>query len=121
MSNAILHGRTILVVEDEPLITWELESILAAEGASVVGVTMQEAEDCAKTREIAAAILDVQPGSDEHRRVARQLRKRGIPFLFHATHRPEDVTTIRGAPSVLKPSDPKDIILALSLLLQQRR
>lgn len=121
MSNAILHGRTILVVEDEPLITWELESILAAEGASVVGVTMQEAEDCAKTREIAAAILDVQPGTDEHRRVARQLRKRGIPFLFHATHRPEDVTTIRGAPSVLKPSDPKDIILALSLLLQQRR
>jgi hypothetical protein len=41
-----------------------------------------------------------------------------VPFVSYSTHPPEDVTTVRGAPIVLKPERPEEIVAALVLLLR---
>jgi hypothetical protein len=64
-----------------------------------------------------AAVVHWQPGSDNHRRIARALKKKGVPFLFHATRSLEDVTTVRGAPIISKPANPMLIAKALARLI----
>ena len=48
--------------------------------------------------------------------MARALKQRKVRFLFYATNPPEDVTTVRGAPTFLKPAHPQEIVKALALL-----
>lgn len=108
-----LVGRVVLVVEDEPLIALDLQTVLREAGATVICVSTRDAAQAAEQPDISAAVLDARPGSSEHRPIARRLKRRGIPFLFYATHEPEDVTTVRGSPIVLKPSRPEEIVAAV--------
>jgi DNA-binding response OmpR family regulator len=117
MKGAKLVGRVILVAEDEPLIALDLRTALEAAGAKVVRTTVGGAEEAIGRQDFSVAILDVRPGSNEHRAIARRLKKRGVPFLFYSTHAPEDVTTVRGAPVVLKPKQADEIIVAVARLL----
>jgi DNA-binding response OmpR family regulator len=107
--------------EDEPLIALDLRTALEAVGATVVSTTARDAAYVAKQQSFSAAILDLRPGSSDHRPLARRLKDRGTPFLFYSTHPPEDVTTVRGAPVVLKPGRPEEIVTAVALLLRQDR
>jgi DNA-binding response OmpR family regulator len=117
-----LLGRVILVVEDEPLIALDVRTVLEAAGAMVVHATARHAAQAADDQQsLSAAILDLRPGSSDHRPIARRLKDRGIPFLFYSTHPPEDVTTVRGAPVVLKPGRPDEIVMAVALLLRAGR
>jgi len=111
-------GRVILVVEDEPLIALDLKTTLEAAGAKVICTNAREASHIAARSHLSAAVLDARPGSGDHRPIARWLKRRGLPFLFYSTHPPEDVTTVRGAPIVLKPERPEEIVAAVALLLR---
>jgi hypothetical protein len=71
--------------------------------------------------DFAAGVLDLRPASNEHRDVARLLRRKGIRFLFYATHPPEDVTTTRGAPVFLKPTPPQEVVRALAVLIEEEK
>ena len=51
--------------------------------------------------------------------MARALKQKQVRFLFYATHPPEDVTTVRGAPILLKPARPEEIVKALTLLVRR--
>jgi len=116
-NSADLAGAAILIVEDEPLIALDLQATLEAAGA---GVTCCKADDAVRMvgrKTFTAAVLDARPGSSDHRSIARQLRDSKVPFLFYSTQAPEDVTTVRGAPVVLKPGRPQDIVGAVALLL----
>jgi DNA-binding response OmpR family regulator len=116
-SRADLAGVTILIVEDEPLIALDLQATLQAAGASVSCCRADDAVTLAGQKNFSAAVLDARPGSSEHRPIARKLRDSGVPFLFYSTQAPEDVTTVRGAPVVLKPGRPQEIVAAVMLLL----
>jgi hypothetical protein len=70
-----------------------------------------------KKSRFAAGVIDWQPSSENHRLVARALKEQKVRFLFHATHAPEDVTTVRGAPIFLKPGRPEEVVQALALLV----
>jgi len=118
MKRAELAGRNILIVEEEPVVALDVRTALEAAGATVVCKSVQDAARAVAQQKFSAAILDLHPASNEHRPLARALRKRGIPFLFHSTHHPEDVTTMRGAPVVLKPTSVDNIVKAVALLLQ---
>lgn len=119
MAGADLSGRDILIVEDEPLIALDLAAALEDAGANVIRAKTQDAVSAIEARpEICAAVLDARPDSSAHRSVARSLRQRGLPFLFYSTHAPEDVTTVRGAPVVIKPERPEKIVAALMRLLR---
>jgi DNA-binding response OmpR family regulator len=106
------------VVEEQPLVALDLRTALEQAGAEVV-VTRNatEALACISEFDFAAAVVDWQPDSDDHRVVARALKQERVRFLFYATHPPEDVTTVRGAPIFLKPGRPEEIVAALALLV----
>jgi len=119
MTSRELLGRDILVVEDETLIALELRAALEAAGANVVVKTVRSAAQAIEQQGFSAAILDLRPGASDHRPIARLLKRRGVPFMFYSTHLPEDVTTVRGAPVVLKPENPDGVVRAVVLLLRQ--
>jgi DNA-binding response OmpR family regulator len=119
MKSGELFGRNILVVEDEPLIALELRAALEAAGATVVLKTVRGAALAIERQDFSTAILDLRPGASDHRPIARLLKRRGVPFMFYSTHPPDDVTTVRGAPVVLKPENPDGVVKAVLLLLRQ--
>jgi DNA-binding response OmpR family regulator len=116
-----LSRRAILVVEEQPMIALDVKAALEGAGATVVWKSVQDAAETVEQQNFSAAILDLRPGSNDHRPIARELRKRSIPFLFYSTHQPEDVTTVRGAPVVLKPARADDIVKSVVLLLRTGR
>ena len=115
--SADIAGAVILIVEDEPLIALDLRATLEAAGAVVSTCKVDDAVRLAGATRFAAAVLDARPGSSDHRPIARRLREQGVPFLFYSTQAPEDVTTVRGAPVILKPERPQEIVGAIALLL----
>ena len=117
MKRANLDGQTILVVEEQPLVALDLQTALEQAGAKVM-VARNATEALARISEFdfAAAVVDWHTDSQDHRVVARALKQEQVRFLFYATHPPEDVTTVRGAPIFLKPGRPEEIVQALALL-----
>jgi CheY-like chemotaxis protein len=117
MKPADLTGQTVLVVEEQPIVALDLRTALEDAGAKVV-VTRDAVEALASIKKTAftCAVLDLRPSSDDHRKIARALNKKGVRFVFHATQPPEDVTTVRGAPVFQKPTRVQDIVKALANL-----
>jgi CheY-like chemotaxis protein len=79
-----LRGRSVLIVEDEPLIALEVHDALRSAGASVLAATnTKEAMDLIGYAQICAAIVDVDLGGDDCSNVCAALTKRAIPFMFY--------------------------------------
>jgi CheY-like chemotaxis protein len=75
---------SVLVVEDEMLLAMLLEDSLADFGCDVVGPVGRVADGVrlANSERLDGAILDVNVGGTDVFPVARELAKRGIPFVF---------------------------------------
>lgn len=85
MSDQDLHGRRILVVEDEYLIADDLQTALEAVGAEVLGPapSIEDAQSLiASAPAIDAALLDVNVRGEQIFAVADRLAERGVPFVF---------------------------------------
>jgi DNA-binding response OmpR family regulator len=114
-----LNGARVLVVEDDCLISMDLESILVEAGAEVAGVcrTVKDALVLANQNGIAAAILDFRLGCETSEPVARQLSSRGIPFVFY-TGQLEAERLLRsewpGSKVPRKPARPRAIVNAVA-------
>jgi DNA-binding response OmpR family regulator len=77
-----LTGRSILVVEDEPLISFEMAALFESAGAKVRQArTVAEAVDCADG--MSAAVLDYGLGMDSVPALCTWLSERRIPFMFY--------------------------------------
>jgi two-component sensor histidine kinase/CheY-like chemotaxis protein len=79
-----LEGRRVLIVEDEALISLELEQAVRALGCEVVGPAGSPGVALEAIRKSAPdlAILDVNLGGQSSDRVARALRALDIPFIY---------------------------------------
>lgn len=113
-------GKRIFLVEDEAVIAILLEDMLAALGATVVGVESQVATAIirAECDDFDCAILDVNLGGQRSYGVADALRLRGIPYLFATGYGELGVDAAhRHAPILLKPYSETDVARALALLL----
>ena len=116
-----LHGRRILVVEDDALIALMYEEILKDVGAEVVGpaTTVDEAGKLAAANQISVALLDIRVGDHEVWPVARLLAGNGVPFVFCSGH--FDAATLppewSGRPVLTKPVRPTQVIAALAEVL----
>lgn len=120
-SASLLGGARVLVVEDDFLILMELEAILGEAGAETAGCSsVKDALALAEQNGLAAAILDVRLGRETVAPVARELARRGIPFVFYTG---QHDTAMRaewpGRRFVPKPSQPRTIIDAVAGLLHQ--
>src|SRR5690242_8994249 len=90
----VLDGARLLVVEDDFIISLELQSILGAAGAEITA-TCHKVSDALRAIEagdVDAAILDVKLGGDTAAPVARELTRRGVPFLFYTGQTETDPT-----------------------------
>jgi len=87
MSDAdpMLAGKNMLVVDDEPMLAFDLADLLQLHGANIVGTCMSVDESRAqidRDDRIDCALLDIQVGDQEIWPVARALKERGTPFVF---------------------------------------
>lgn len=75
----------MLVVDDEPLLAYDLTDLLQLYGARAAGTCMSidEALDVLESdQKVDFAVLDIQVGAQEIWPCARRLEERQIPFLF---------------------------------------
>lgn len=116
-----LNGARILVVEDDFLISTELDSILAGAGATVLGPcrTVTQAERLIEANRISAAILDFRLGHDTTLPVAEQLHRHGIPFVFFTgqMNTRQIESACPGAKVITKPFQSRTIVAALADVL----
>jgi len=79
-----LSGRRILVVEDEVIVAWALEDMLANMGCAVVGpaARVNQALAMIDDESIDAVVLDLNLNGQMSYQVADVLASRGVPFVF---------------------------------------
>jgi CheY-like chemotaxis protein len=114
-----LNGRVVLVVEDEPLVALDIAQLLADFGACVASARgVKEALLLIETRELTAAVLDINLAGEDCSPLCQRLTERAIPFLFHTGY--TDAPVLKqwsAAPVVHKPASGKRVIEALIGLL----
>ena len=84
MTNKLLSGRHVLVVEDEMLVLMTIESMLADLGCESVAAaaTAAQALELTKSRVFDIAMLDLNLNGDQSYAVADALVAQGVPFVF---------------------------------------
>lgn len=121
----ILAGRRVLVVEDEALISLELERAVSDLGGRVVGpaATVAEALRLVAGEAVDAAVLDLNLGGERSEPVAQALREAGVPFVVSTGYGDEMELppSFDGARRLAKPIGPAMLFGALSELVRQAR
>src|SRR5262245_51211685 len=76
--------RSVLIVEDEPIVALEIESLLARAGFAIQGCagSIEKALALVDDRHCDAAVLDANLRGRSVGPVAAALQRRGTPFLF---------------------------------------
>jgi DNA-binding response OmpR family regulator len=83
-SATLLKGRSILVVEDDPLIRLELTSLFESASAQVVATsTCEQAVIAIEQNQIRAALLDHGLREDNIVPLCRRLAECQIPYMFY--------------------------------------
>ncbi len=119
-----LRGARMLIVEEEFLIAAHLKSVLTGAGAEVVGVcqTVEDALALADDDGLAAAVLGIGLGRKTVAPVARQLAKRGVPFVFYSAQVDTGPVQAEWPYCIIipKPARPRTIVDAIAELLELR-
>ena len=85
MEPTSLQGRSILVVEDEPLIALDITQELEAAGASVTTTdTLRHALLLVEHDGLSGAVLDHGLTDGDSSRLCSRLKERGIPFIMYS-------------------------------------
>lgn len=117
-----LEGCLILIVEDEPVVAFALEDMVADAGGSTISAErVDQAMALIENHNLDLAILDINVHGHKSYPVAAALDKIGVPFIFatgygDALHPPE----FKAVPTVTKPYSLSDINSALEDLSKQR-
>ncbi|NOG72646.1 response regulator [Roseicella sp. DB1501] len=101
-----------MIVEDDPMVAIDIESILlgAAEADVSVASSVRDACRVINERGFDAAFLDIDVLDGKTYELARCLAERGTPFAFVSGARREEVpAALREAPFLPKPYDPAEI------------
>ncbi|PKR89996.1 hypothetical protein CXZ10_00960 [Pleomorphomonas diazotrophica] len=111
-------GMKILVLEDEPLIAMDLEDLLTSKGFMVVGpfFTAAAASDGLDQGKPQAALLDIHLMNETSFDLARELKRRGMPFAFMTGLVAPNLlpTDLLGSPIILKPYNEKELLAFLA-------
>lgn len=120
MSEHSLHGRRILVVEDEYMIANDLRNELEQEGVVVVGPVggLDTAFELLESKvQIDSAILDVNLGGDNVFPIATALTERKVPFVFTTGYGPSAIPVrFSGVPVCDKPVEMRWLKEALAAI-----
>jgi CheY-like chemotaxis protein len=118
-----LRGKRILVVEDEALLSMDLEASLAAAGCHVVGpaATVGTARKLITHEQCDAALLDVNLSGHPVDELAAALTKHAVPFAFLTGYGREALPRGFGEAKMLgKPFSQHEVLAMLAQLLTPR-
>jgi CheY-like chemotaxis protein len=125
VSTRELDGQHVLIVEDEVVISMELELALREAGAEVIGPASSVSsalEAIESARELDLAVLDINLGGIAAYPVAEVLRSRGVPFVFATGYGADEVSPENaGAVYLGKPVTMPQVTAALAKLARQHR
>jgi DNA-binding response OmpR family regulator len=117
MPGPTLLGRSILVVEDEPLIVMDITQAFAHTGAEMTTTnTLRHALMLVEHDGLSAAILDHSLGDGDSSHLCARLKERGIPFMIYSGF-PKIEGARHGAPHLNKPASPEELVAAMEDLL----
>jgi DNA-binding response OmpR family regulator len=115
-----LAGRSILIVEDEPLIALDIETAFVRAGARVITTNrLAKAVDLVEQDGLSAAVLDHALGDGNSSHLCERLQKRGIPFVIYSGFA-EREGACHHAPHVSKPASPEVLVTTVVGLLGGR-
>ena len=117
----ILTGRSILVVEDEPLIAIDIANAFTQAGARVLTVrSLRDALTAVEDGALSAAVLDHALGDGDSSQLCARLKQRNIPYVLHSGYGIFD-GAYGDAVQVPKPANPDVLVTTVLALLQRRR
>lgn len=117
--------KTVMLVEDELLVAFDVQDIIEAAGFAVDGpyVSVAEAVAAVNAHLPACAILDVQLSDGEVFPAADLLHAAGVPMIFHSGH--ADALSLRDRyPHAMvcgKPCSPSKLQATISELMNDQR
>ncbi len=103
----------VLVVEDEPLIAFDVADHLRAAGFEVVGpvASVAAAMRLLESQGCDLAVLDVNLGRETAAPIADVLRARSLPFIALSGYSSDQLPEgFQHAPMLTKPVDPKRLV-----------
>ena len=103
-----LSGRRVLVVEDETMVAWLLEDMLADLGCAVVGPAahVNQALAMLDAEALDAAVVDINLNGQKSYPVADALAARGVPFVFSTGYNKDSLpNSYQSFPALQKPFD----------------
>ena len=116
-----LAGRSVLIVEDEPLVALDIIRAFESAGAQVMAVrSLAEAKCLVEQNNLSAAVLDLGLGDGDTDELCVRLYQRAIPFVLHSGYDHPGEGCSRGI-VIPKPANPQTIVDALSKSLATRR
>jgi DNA-binding response OmpR family regulator len=112
-----LSGRSILIVEDEPIIALDIAAAFERAGAKVTTTnTLRRATILVESDGLSAAVLDHALGDGDSSHLCERLKARAIPFINYSGM--SEVTEhCREAPLVRKPAPPRELVELVAKLL----
>jgi PAS domain S-box-containing protein len=119
---ASLHGRRIIIIEDEPLVAMDLECSLTAAGCDVIGSagTLDAARLLISQGRCDAALLDVNLAGHPVDELAAALTQKKVPFAFVTGYGREGIPQgFRDAVLLKKPFNQAQLLAAMELLFRQ--
>jgi DNA-binding response OmpR family regulator len=118
MQRPRFHGRSILIVEDEPLIVMDITQAFEFTGAEVTSTnTLRHALLLAEDDGLSAVILDHALGDGDSSELCARLKERGIPFMIYSGYE-KLAGACQGAPHVNKPAKVGELVAVMENLLK---
>ena len=121
MPHLNLKGRSILLVEDEPLIVMDVSMAFENTGAYLTTTnTVRHAKLLIEHDGLAAVILDHALADGDCNGLCERLRERGVPFLMYTGYSVID-GPCKGAPHLNKPAAHEAILDAVEALIRDHK
>lgn len=118
---AHIHGRRVLILEDEPLVALMMAELVSDLGGAVVGPFSNVREALARTHgDLDAALLDVNVGEDLAYPVAEKLANAGVPVIFVTGYQAAAMDErFAHMPVLTKPVEFNELALALTKVIRE--
>jgi PAS domain S-box-containing protein len=119
-TDSALEGKRILVVEDEPLVSMEIEALLTAAGFEVIGPVgkLDVAQQIVADLPCDAALVDANLGGSPVDALVAALTRGGIPFAFATGYGREGLPRgFQDAPLLIKPFSSDQLLATIRTLL----
>ena len=112
----------ILVIEDEPMISIDVQDILLDAGFQIAGVAarLDKALHLIEHAVFDAALVDANLAGESATPAAEALTTRGVPFIVLSGYSPEQQPQeLRAAPFIAKPCQSSRLVEMLNSVLQK--